>query len=230
MATGFWRTFFGLAAAGLLLCCSPAASLAAAPELKIPKPGTIQKPDGMPGIGSQSGNQATPAEKHDHGNKDGNDDKPSVIQTVDLPALPVIATTGKSTWDAGYGEIRSAIAALRAETTRTGLEPTGRPLVVYVESNDQDFRFDVMLPLKAAPAAGVKLSPAFRSGHNPGGSALKFEHRGAYAEIESTYEAITAYLDEKGLSARDLFIEEFVNDVAEASDIKMAVNIYVFLK
>nr|WP_245300287.1 GyrI-like domain-containing protein [Methylocystis bryophila] len=40
-------------------------------------------------------------------------------------------------------------------------------------------------------------------GATPAGKALKFEHRGPYEDIESTYEAITAFLDEKGLETKD---------------------------
>ena len=42
---------------------------------------------------------------------------------------------------------------------------------------------------------------------------MKFEHRGSYEDIDATYEAITAYLDEKGVEADNLFIEEYLNDV-----------------
>ncbi len=195
--------------------------IAAAPVLNAPKPGAAAK--SAPGMPAP---EAKPGERNDHDDKS----KEGVIQTVDLPSLPALASTGKTSWEKGYADIRSAIATLRAQSQQLGLEPKGRPLVVYVESDDQGFRFDLLLPLAKAPAADAKLQPGIRAATNPGGKAMKFEHRGAYAEIENTYQAITALLDEKGLNARDFFIEEFVNDAADANDITMAVNIYVFLK
>ncbi len=42
---------------------------------------------------------------------------------------------------------------------------------------------------------------------------MRFEHRGAYDDIDATYEAITAYLDEKGIDAQEVFVEEYLNDV-----------------
>ena len=37
-------------------------------------------------------------------------------------------------------------------------------------------------------------------------------HKGAYDEIDTTYETITTYLDAKDIVAKDAFIEEFAAD------------------
>ncbi|MBV1705552.1 MAG: GyrI-like domain-containing protein, partial [Hyphomicrobiales bacterium] len=76
----------------------------------------------------------------------------------------------------------------------------------------------------AAPGDGISW------GQSPAGKALVFPHRDSYENIDGTYEAITAYLDEKNLEARDLFAEKYVADVADSSDGKLQVDIYVFLK
>lgn len=223
----------------------PGLSNAAAPVLSAPKSGLGGKAAGTPPAGlpepsipATGAKPADPAPKkpggassdgHDHSHS-GKDGKDAVIETVDLPVLPVLARSARSDWANGYKTIRATIAALRAEAARAKLEPKGRPLIVYLESTDKDFRVDILLPLASEPGKDVQVADGFRTGHNPGGKAMKFEHRGAYSQIEQTYEAITAYLDEKGLSAREFFIEEFVNEIADPNDIKMAVNIYVFLK
>jgi effector-binding domain-containing protein len=59
---------------------------------------------------------------------------------------------------------------------------------------------------------------------------MRFEHFGSYAEIDATYDANTAYLDEKGIDAQDSFIEEYANDVRDPDDPTLQVNIYVLLK
>ncbi len=46
----------------------------------------------------------------------------------------------------------------------------------------------------------------------------------------STYDLITAYLDEKSLEAQDFFIEEYLTPLTSAEDPYLAVDIYVFLK
>ena len=67
-------------------------------------------------------------------------------------------------------------------------------------------------------------------GQTPVGKAMRFEHRGAYDDIDATYEAITAYLDEKGIDAQDMFIEEYLNDVKTPDDPNLQVDIFVLLK
>ena len=59
---------------------------------------------------------------------------------------------------------------------------------------------------------------------------MKFEHRGSYDDIDTSYEAITAYLDEKGLEAQNLFIEEYLTTPKDAEDSELEVDIYVLLK
>jgi effector-binding domain-containing protein len=45
-----------------------------------------------------------------------------------------------------------------------------------------------------------------------------FKHVGAYDDIDSVYEAITAWLDEKNLTAKGEFIEEYLNEPQGADD------------
>jgi effector-binding domain-containing protein len=48
--------------------------------------------------------------------------------------------------------------------------------------------------------------------------------------MDSTYEAITNYLDEKQLDAKDMFIEEYVTDILKASPDNLVIDIYVPVK
>ena len=58
---------------------------------------------------------------------------------------------------------------------------------------------------------------------------MKFEHRGEYDDIDSTYDAITAYLDEKGVDAQDVFVEEYLNEPKSPDDPNGQVDIYVLV-
>ena len=79
---------------------------------------------------------------------------------------------------------------------------------------------------RAFPVGQLTLLASARSA----GKTMKFEHRSAYDDIDSTYEAITAYLDEKGIEAKPMFIEQYLNDVTSADDTSLQVDIYVFVK
>ena len=85
----------------------------------------------------------------------------------------------------------------------------------------------------AAPVAQAPANPPkgdIAVGRAPSGKALKFVHRGSYAPRDTTYEAITNYLDDKQLEAQDLFIEEYATDPVKTDPNKLVVNVYVPVK
>jgi effector-binding domain-containing protein len=65
-------------------------------------------------------------------------------------------------------------------------------------------------------------------GKSAAGKALMFIHRGSYEALDSTYEAVTDYLDEKKLEGKDLFIEQYMNLSTPEND--LVIEIYVPLK
>jgi effector-binding domain-containing protein len=65
-----------------------------------------------------------------------------------------------------------------------------------------------------------------RFARTPEGRAYHFVHKGPYDDIDSTYETITAYLDAKGILAKDVFIEEYATDFTTSAD-DLEINIFV---
>ena len=152
------------------------------------------------------------------------------IKTAEVAALVVVQTHGAASWEDGYAKINESLAKLRAAAEKAGLKVQGHPLAVITDTDDAGFKFDAMLPVEAAPDAKPDLGADVSLTQSPSGKAIKFQHRGAYDDIDSTYDAITAYLDEKGLEARNLFVEEYLNDAKDSTDMALQVDIYVFLK
>jgi effector-binding domain-containing protein len=150
--------------------------------------------------------------------------------TLQLPGRPAAYIESKAAWDEGFSAINGAVAAINGELDKAGLKPTGRPLAVFTETDDAGFRFRAMVPIDAIPADKTSLSDTVKLGQTPNGKAMKFEHRGAYTDIDSTYEAITAFLDEKGLEEQNIFYEEYLNDVKSPDDPTLEVDIYVLIK
>jgi len=74
------------------------------------------------------------------------------------------------------------------------------------------------------------LTGGVKIGDSPAGKVMKFLHRGAYDDIDSTYDLITAFLDEKGLDSENRFIEEYLTNTSEPDDTNLEADIYVFLK
>src|SRR5579883_1471035 len=120
----------------------------------------------------------------------------SETPTLQLAGRPAAYIEGKANWDEGFSAISNAIAAVKAELDKAGLKPAGRPIAVFTETDDSSFRFRAMVPIDAVPAGKTSLTDTVKFGQTPAGKAMKFEHRGSYDDIDSTYEAITAFLDE----------------------------------
>ena len=124
----------------------------------------------------------------------------------------------------------ASLATVRSELSKAGVKPVGQPIAVFLEADDVGFKYRAEIPIEAAPDGKTELSDAVKFGQTPAGKAMRFEHRGAYDDIDATYEAITAYLDEKGIDAQDIFIEKYLNDVKTSDDPNLQVDIYVLLK
>ena len=154
----------------------------------------------------------------------------STGETVDLPGRPFVYIEGKADKDEIYSSILNSLSLVKRDMDKANLAPAGRPLAVFVESDDTGFKYHAGYPIAAAPEGKSSLSDAVKIGQTPSGKAMRFEHQGAYGDIDATYDAITAYLDDKGIDAQDTFIEEYANDVKDADDPTLQVNIYVLLK
>ena len=154
----------------------------------------------------------------------------STGETVDLPARPFVYIEGKADRDEIYSAILGSLGIVKREMDKAYLTPAGRPLAVFVESDDTGFKYHAGYPLASVPEGKTSLSDAVKIGETPSGKAMRFEHQGAYSDIDATYDAITAYLDEKGVDAQDSFIEEYANDVKDPDDPTLQVNIYVLEK
>lgn len=150
-------------------------------------------------------------------------------EAVAVEARPAVLIRGQGKWEDASKTISEALDRLRDAASRAGLAVNGRPIAVFTKTDDTGFTFEAMLPLAAAPEGKPKLGDGVEIGASPAGKTLKFQHRGAYDEIEATYEAIAAFLDEKGLDTKDLIIEEYLSDF-KGDDASVDVDIYVFLK
>jgi effector-binding domain-containing protein len=149
-------------------------------------------------------------------------------QETRLAAKPIVYISGSGTWDKAHGTLVEAFKKVSAYLDGAGLKAAGPAMTIYTSTDDTGFDFQAAIPLtdppKGPPAGNIKV------GQSPEGRALKFVHRGTYDELNQTYEAITNYLDEKGLDAKDLLIEEYVSDLVPAPESKLVVNVFVPLK
>ena len=149
-------------------------------------------------------------------------------QEVKLAPKTIVYVSGSGTWDRAYDTLIEAFKKVDAYLAGAGLKASGPAMTIYTSTDDTGFDFKAAIPLVEPPK-----SPPGREiavGQSPDGKSLKFVHRGSYDEMSQTYEAITNYLDEKGLDAKDLLIEEYVTDLVTSPPDSLVVNVFVPLR
>jgi len=119
---------------------------------------------------------------------------------------------------------------------RHKLAPSGPPRAVYMAYGPQGVNFVVAMPIAAPPAATRTIGPG-SIGTIAGGKAMRFTHRGPYANLMSTYGQITEFLKSKGLMKSEAdwvkympMWEEYLNDPHTTPEADLLTYIYLPLK
>jgi len=107
-------------------------------------------------------------------------------ETVDLPARPFAYIEGKADKDEIYSAILGSLSLVKRDMDKANLAPAGRPLAVFVESDDTGFKYHAGYPLSSTPEGKSSLSDSVKLGQTPSGKAMRFEHQGAYGDIDAT--------------------------------------------
>ena len=149
-------------------------------------------------------------------------------EEVTLPEKNIIYFNGTGNWDAAFEAIVDAFKTVNAFLAKQGIKPDGAPMTIYTSTDDSSFQFQAAVPVAQAPT--IPAGSEIVVGKSPAGKALKFVHRGSYDAMDTTYEAITNYLDEKQLEAKDLFVEQYMKDPITTPEDDLVIEVYVPLK
>ena len=159
---------------------------------------------------------------------------PAPVQTADpfgeeitLTQKPVVIIKGNANWDSAFDTLIESFKSLSALLDKQGIKPSGNSMIVYTSTDDTGFTYLAEMPVDQDPK---NLTKDMSIGKSPEGKALKFVHRGSYDNMDNTYEAITNYLDDKKLEAKDTFIEEYITDPLKTAEDKLVIDVYVPLK
>jgi effector-binding domain-containing protein len=165
----------------------------------------------------QAAPEATPAQPGD-----------AFGESADLTAKTILYVKGSGTWDKAFDTLTASFRKLKTYLDKEGIKPDGMSMTIFTATDDTGFDYEAAVPIAAAPKNPPRGD--IMLGQSPAGQALKFVHRGSYDDLDNTYEAITNYLDDKRLEAKDMFIEEYVTDPVTADVKNLVVNVYVLIK
>jgi effector-binding domain-containing protein len=147
---------------------------------------------------------------------------------VTLEPKTFIYMKGTATWETAFETLIEAFKTINDYLAKQKITPSDKPLAIYTQTDESGFQYQVGIPIAEAPKNPPRGDLAVAK--SPGGKMLQFVHRGSYDAMDTTYEAITNYLDEKRLESEDMFIEEYVTDPVKTPEDKLIVNVYVPLK
>ena len=137
----------------------------------------------------------------------------------------IVYIAGSGLWDSAFETITNGFKTVNGVMANLGLKASGAPMTIYTSTDDTGFQFQAAVPVAQAPT--VPANSGITVGKSPAGKALKFVHRGSYDALDSTYDLITNYLDEKQLEAKDLFVEQYVKDPITTPEDELVIEVYV---
>ena len=149
-------------------------------------------------------------------------------EEVTLTSKPIVFMNGSANWDSAFDTLVDSFKSIYGVMEKQGITPAGPPLTIYTATDDTGFQYQAGVPIAAEPANPPKGDISV--GKSPTGKMLKFVHRGSYDSMDTTYEAITNYLDSKQLEAEDLFVEEYVTDPLKTPEDQLVINVFVPVK
>jgi len=149
-------------------------------------------------------------------------------EEVTLVEKTIVYIAGSGMWDSAFETITNSFKTVNGAMAKLGLKANGAPMTIYTATDDTGFQFQAAVPVAQAPTmpAGSEIVV----GKSPAGKALKFVHRGSYDAMDSTYELITNYLDEKQLEPKDVFVEQYMKDPTTTPENDLVIEVYVPLK
>jgi effector-binding domain-containing protein len=203
----------------LLIACGSlsAGALAQTPPAAPPAPATPPAPPPPPAA-------APPAPGGPRPQRPGD----AFGEEVKLTAKTMVFTKGGANWDTAFDTLVEAFKNVYGALQKQGTKPDGPAMTIYTATDDTGFEYQAGVPVAAEPKG--PLPEGIAIGKSPEGRSLKFVHRGSYDAMDSTYEAITNYLDERKLEARDLFVEYYVTDPLTTKEDDLIIEVYVPVK
>jgi effector-binding domain-containing protein len=214
----------GIAAALIGMAISLAAAASAGVQTPPPTAATTP-PNASPTVATPGSLPAATSQP----TAEGIQTKPSETfgKDITLTAMPIVYVKGSGTWGSAFATIRNSLKEVETYVAQQGLKASGPPMAIFLATDDRGFDYEAAIPVTQPPKDPPQGEIAV--GQSPDGHALEFVHRGSYASLDDTYEAITNYLDERQLQSKNVLIEQYATDPVSADEKNLVVNVFVLI-
>ena len=154
---------------------------------------------------------------------------------VEVASVPAVQVPGECGSDpaAISGAIGEAFDRLMGLVQPHKLTPSGPPRTIYTAYGPDGIKFIVALPIAASSAVSIEADSGF-VGSLAAAKAMRFTHRGPYADLMKTYGLITEFLKARGLMQTEAdwakympMWEEYLNDPQTTPAAELVTYIYL---
>ncbi|WP_225753995.1 GyrI-like domain-containing protein [Actinotalea sp. Marseille-Q4924] len=130
------------------------------------------------------------------------------IEVVELPPRPaaVVRRAVTRPEDVG-GFVATALGEVMAAVRRQGVLPAGPPFTRYGATTNGHLDVEVGLPTSTP----VRDTGRVAAAELPGGRAVRTRHVGPHTGVGAAHEAVSRWMAEHGLAARDLPWESYLD-------------------
>jgi len=150
------------------------------------------------------------------------------IVVLEVQAMDILYVEGQSSQAAD--DVTLALADAFSEVSRfivdNGVEMAGQPMAITRAWDESGYRFDAAIPVAKLPAA---TTGNVRAGRSPAGRAVRYTHRGPYANMLRAYDELASYMAAHGLSEGPVSWEHYVSDPGETPEEDLLTHIYFLL-
>lgn len=146
---------------------------------------------------------------------------------IQLKPVPVLSLEGEGAWSELAKNINDMTVLLEKTAKEQNLTVRGLPMMSFIETRQNSYHYEFMLPLADIPKPEPILPEGMRFSLSQAGKAFKFAHKGTYNTIEKTYEAISTFMNSKNIPIKNIYIEEYEAMTDAKSGQPVVVNIYV---
>ncbi len=152
------------------------------------------------------------------------------VEAVDVKPVTIAYVEATSTKDdkAVAQAMGNAYTEVGKFITQNKLKMAGAPISINTKWDDSGYAFEAGIPVETAPQAAASAKVKVKNTYT--GKALKVTHKGAYREMEDTYEKLFAYAKASGLETNGNPWDEYVTDPQKTPEPDLVTHIYLPVK
>lgn len=148
------------------------------------------------------------------------------IELSEQEAQPVLSIRTRTALENLPNVIGESYGKIMQYLDELGEQPADAPFTAYYNLDMQDLNVEMGFPVaKLLPEKGE-----IESGEIPQGKYVSYMYKGAYSQMEQTYNEVFKWIEEKGYEQKGVYYEYYFNSPCEVPESELLTKIVIPLK